>query len=74
MNEATLYKRYADLHEQLTSERRKYDRLAAFNTWNATDEQLALNEFELNIARLKIQKLEDEMVQLLNKIEIKEIP
>lgn len=74
MNQATLFKRYADLHEQLTSERSKYDQCAALNTWNATDEQLTLNEFELSMARLKIQKLEEEIVKLLNKPENKEAP
>lgn len=71
MNQATLFKRYAHLRQQLTSERSKCDQLAAFNIWNATDEQLTLNEFELKIARLKIQKLEDKMVKLLGKIKLK---
>ena len=74
MNYAKLYKQYADLNEQLTSARMKYEQAAAFNTVNRTSDEICANEFALAIARKTVRKLEDEMIQLLNKIEIKETP
>ena len=74
MNYSKLYKRYADVMEQLTSARKKYNQDSAFNRLNRTSDELCAHEFKLAIDRSTIRKLEDEVIQLLDKIEIKEKP